>query len=679
MTHEHQSDVSQARRWSFYPLPDALLFLFLLCIARQYLWILGGSFARNVIAYAVSAAVAGIVVWRFGANRGTGWEGTESALDPGWHRWQRVPNSAGRFSFSMDWAWFAIIVAPLLVFFFLRAPFPSLDFDNLNYHLVNAQRALRGWPMIDGDFFPGTLLMNPAPDMVFGVARALVGYRLAPIVNVMVLLWLAHLLNEIFGEFIKGRIPRYFAVLFAIAADHILYLVNLYMIDLFSLPLLLSALLMTVRFARAANKANALMKIALWLGIAVAFKVTNACFALPIMLLLLVELWKLYGTRQFPKPTQFAYAVIIAVLPSAFFLGYMYHQTGNPFFPYLNNIFHSDLMTQAPYRDFSHGPENLWQKILWPVVSFIYPERLSAMSPPLYTGRINIGFVLACALLFSRSASNTLKKICFAFVLSSFLWSFVSGDVRYALLNEVLGGVLCVFVLTHVLRLVRSLTQRRERFRARLAFALYGMLLVVFSSLSILFGLTHVECFSTDKYCDRAMQPYFMMTYAKPTYMLYDHVFRGELDTTPSGNYFREASWLLRDRDAQDFLPRDLQTQLSKVDVWINCYDATSGVMTVAAPDKPMISVAKFLDLFDYMQAGGAQRRARASIERQRGKRMYTLVLADRLEQARTDLGRAPLGLRFGSSEAVSIPLYSPFTRTEMMLVEVLPDSLANQ
>jgi hypothetical protein len=569
-------------------------------------------------------------------------------------------------------------VAPLLVFFLLRAPFPSLDFDNLNYHFVNTERALRGWPMIDGDFFPGTLLVNPAPDMVFGAARAVLGHRLAPILNVMVLLWLAYLLNEVFAEFIKGKIARYLAILFAIAADHILYLVNLYMIDLFALPLLLGALLMTVRFARASNKANALMKIALWLGVAVAFKFTNVCFALPILLLLLFELWQLYGTKQFPRPTHFAYAVIIAVLPSAFFLGYMYHQTGNPFFPYLNNIFHSDLMTQAAYRDFAHGPENWWQKVLWPVVSFIYPERLSAMSPPLYTGRINIGFILACALLFGRSASDRLKKICFTFVLSSFLWSFTSGDVRYALLNEVLGGVLCVFVLTHVVRLIRSSTQRRERFRARLAFALYGMLLIVFASLSVLFGLTHVECFSADKFCDRAMQPYFMMTYAKRTYMLYDHVFRGELDTTPSGNYFREASLLLRDRNAQDFLPRDLQTQLSKVDVWINCYDATSGVMTVAAPGKPMISVAKFLDLFDYMQAEGAQRRARATIEGQRGKRMYTLLLSDRLEEARKNLERAPLGLRFGSAEPVSIPLFSPFTRTDMMLVQVLQQP-ANQ
>ena len=51
---------------------------------------------------------------------------------------------------------------------------------------------------------------------------------------------------------------------------------------------------------------------------------------------------------------------------------------------------------------------------------------------------------------------------------------------------------------------------------------------------------------------------------------------------------------------------------------------------------------------------------------------MYTLLLVDRLEQARTDLSRAPLGLRLGQAESVSIPMFSQFTRTDMMLVEVL-------
>lgn len=658
-----------------YPLPDTILFLFLLCISREYLWVLSGSVFKNGLAYALSTLIAGVVVWLFSAKRGIGWEGTASALEQGWHLWLEPETGKGehRYRFCADWLWLAIVVAPLLLFFLLRAPFPSLDFDNLNYHLINTQRALRGWPMIDGDFFPGTLLVNPAPDMAFGVVRALLGYRLAPVLNIAVLLWLASLLNETFALFIKGKATRYVAVLFAVGTDHILYLINLYMVDLLSLPLLLSALLLTIRFGKAANKTNALMKIALWLGIAVAFKVTNLCFALPILLLLLLELWKIYGAGEhLPRVRHFAAATIIAALPSLFFLGYMYHQTGNPVFPYLNNVFHSDLMLPVGYRDMSHGPQNLWQAILWPVMSFIYPERLSAMNPPLYTGRVNIGFVLACALLLGRTASPALKKMCAAIVMSSFMWSLLSGDVRYALLNEALAGVLCVFVLVHVLSLARTLTLPRERFKAYLAFSLHASLLVFFSSLSVWFGLTHIECFSSGKFCNRAMQPYFMTAYTKPTYNFYQQLIMTDLDTTPSPTYLKEARFFLRDRNAQDFFAGGEQAKFSKVDVWLNCYDATSGVMAIAAPDKPMISVAKFLDLFDYMKAEGGQQRVRTILEKQRGKRMYTLLLTDRLEQARTDLARAPLGLRLGQAESVSIPMFSPFTRTDMMLVEVL-------
>src|SRR3989442_13704624 len=126
------------------------------------------------------------------------------------------------------------------------------------------------------------------------------------------------------------------------------------------------------------------------------------------------------------------------------------------------------------------------------------------MNPPLYTGRVNIGFVLAFALLLGRTASPALKKMCAAIVMSSFMWSLLSGDVRYALLNEVLGGVLCIFVLVHVVTLARTLTLPRERFKAYLAFGLHGSLLVFFSLLSVWFGLTHIECFSSGKFCNRA-------------------------------------------------------------------------------------------------------------------------------------------------------------------------------
>ncbi len=194
-----------------YPLPDAVLGLYLLCIGREYLWTLGGSYWKNVAAWTLSAIFAGSLIRLLSAERGAGWEGTESVLNEGWHAWRESgtePQRQVRNRIQWDWLWLLIVVTPLLVFFFLRAPFPSLDFDNLNYHLVNTERALRGWPMIKGDFFPGTLLVNPAPDMAFGVLRAIVGHRLAPILNVAALIWSAQILNEILAPLIVRKTWR---------------------------------------------------------------------------------------------------------------------------------------------------------------------------------------------------------------------------------------------------------------------------------------------------------------------------------------------------------------------------------------------------------------------------------------------------------------------------------------
>src|SRR6185503_2161905 len=90
----------------FYPLPDAILFLYLLCIARQYLWALGGSVARNVIAWSVSTVLAGLIIWLLSSQRGTGWEGTVSTIEEGWHSWLSPESrQAGSFLARMriDW------------------------------------------------------------------------------------------------------------------------------------------------------------------------------------------------------------------------------------------------------------------------------------------------------------------------------------------------------------------------------------------------------------------------------------------------------------------------------------------------------------------------------------------------------------------------------------------------
>src|SRR6185295_7444303 len=116
-----------------YPLPDAILFLYLLCIARQYLWSLGGSALKNVIAWAISTVVAGLIIWLLSNKRGTGWEGVPSDLEEGWHSWLSPESNQAQTFFGrlrFDWLWLVLVVAPLLFYFFFRAPFPAFEFDH---------------------------------------------------------------------------------------------------------------------------------------------------------------------------------------------------------------------------------------------------------------------------------------------------------------------------------------------------------------------------------------------------------------------------------------------------------------------------------------------------------------------------------------------------------------------
>ena len=84
-----------------------------------------------------------------------------------------------------------IVGLPLVVMFSLRLPFPDVCYDQMSYHMVNSERALWGWPFKSGEFFPGVLQTNPAPDMVTGISHLLLGYRLGPVINLRAVLWAA--------------------------------------------------------------------------------------------------------------------------------------------------------------------------------------------------------------------------------------------------------------------------------------------------------------------------------------------------------------------------------------------------------------------------------------------------------------------------------------------------------
>src|SRR5213075_2502567 len=147
----------------------------------------------------------------------------------------------------------------------------------------------------------------------------------------------------------------------------------------------------------------------------------------PILALAVFELFKLRRQKAFLPARALLTAALAAMLPSIFFFGYMFSQTGNPVFPYYNKIFRSPLMLAVNYRDPNLGPDNLLAKIFWPLISFIFPHKLSAMNVAyIYSGRLNLGFLLSLCLLCWPQAPSLIRRLSFVTVLGCCLWAFGS-------------------------------------------------------------------------------------------------------------------------------------------------------------------------------------------------------------------------------------------------------------
>src|SRR5688500_5271612 len=231
-------------------LGDALLFLYLLSFARQYLWVV----EHNAAAWAASVALAALAWYAYAATKPYASEG------------------AGK-------QFWLVVGLPLLFVYALRAAFPDTSFDVLNYRLLHGERSLAGVLYAPGDFFPTPAPYNPAPDTLTALARLLLGYRLGTLVNLLAVLWAARIADRMLRPFVAGAWRRAACVLLVVMAEHALFEVNNYMTDLLAVPLLLEAtyLILLMDEGGAAGPAGDARRslparVAFLLGAAVAFK-----------------------------------------------------------------------------------------------------------------------------------------------------------------------------------------------------------------------------------------------------------------------------------------------------------------------------------------------------------------------------------------------------------------------
>src|ERR1051326_1888369 len=594
--------------------------LYILAFTRQYTW----PIRNQTLAWSLAILLAAAI-----------WYGYVMLAPPPGEKLPRV--------------FWLIAGLPLLFIYLLRVPLPDTSFDVLNYHIFQAERSLRGSLYAPEDFFQNTPF-NPAPDILTGICRHLLGYRLGTLVNYLALLWTGTILYRLLREYFNSVWLRSAAVLFILLTEQILFQINNYMIDLLALPLMLEATRLAIQIEPAGppardnyaidgepNKRTALC-MALLLGISAAFKLSNAAFAIPIVLIFVFNSFARLRPDERSAHTwhlikMLPIAALIFLAPLAPFAAGSYKLTGSPVFPFYNGIFHSPYWPEGKFFDPRWGPYGLRETLLWPILVFFKPERMSELA--VYSGRISIGYVLAAICFIFVRSTLSIRQLSFITLTGALLWSAGTGYARYGMYLELTSGIVLVWFVAYAWRQCAKLS-----IGPRLLIQIPLWLAVLAQT-----GLAL-------DYVNR-----------------YEWSMRATIFKHRGGFILSEAKEFLRDRSLNSYLSSADRTLLNDVDVWIETTNKTSALEALLTPYTAVLAVRSP----EFFATERSRQTFDEKVRANRGRRFFTLTEAADFQNMERTL--AARGLATGSQKSFSIPYFSQSDKLDMLLVEVLPGS----
>ncbi|HKG15571.1 MAG TPA: hypothetical protein VKB12_19785 [Pyrinomonadaceae bacterium] len=579
---------------------DALLFVYALAFARQYFWVSD----NNALAWALSALLASAACYFYVRTK------------------PFPPGRAGR-------EFWLVVALPLLCVYAFRAPFPDVSFDVLNYRLLHAERSLRGTLFAPGDFFPTPAPYDPAPDTITGLFRLALGYRLGTIVNLLALLWAARAADKILRPFVASAWTRAAFVLLAALAEHLLFEVNNYMVDLLALPLLVEATHLALGVDEAEGSRGIYVHAALLLGACAALKLTNVVLVVPLVLVFAYK--ALFGARRLSPKRLFstlAWCFVAFVAPLLPFAVYLWRVTGNPLFPIANSFFKSPYWPTGGGWDSRWGPTDFWETLAWPVLAVFEPERHSELA--VYSGRLSVGFVVALVGLYVCRRNARARTLCLLVVAGCLLWSAAGmGYSRYGLYLEMLSGVAVVAVAVVVL----GGSWRGAAPRKKAAVSIILAALVVQASAACVYA--------------------------------YGYEWSMRHNVLHFREYRKEARQLLRDRSLASYLTDEERARYANVGAWVVSGWKSAGLEVMLNERAPALAV----NYQEFLTTREAKRRFVRAIQEAPAERIYTLCFPEDLSQAKEFIRSR--GLEVASEEAVEVPLFSPTHRLGMMLLRV--------
>ncbi len=582
-------------------LGDALLFLYALVFVRQYLWVID----NDLLAWTLSLVLISIVSYFYLSTR-------------------EVPLE--RFGLSF----WVVVGLPLLGVYLLRAAQPDHSFDVLTYHLLHSERSLHGPLYAPGDFFPSATPFDPVADTITGASRLIFGFRLGTVINLFALLWTAQIVDKILRPFVARPWLRAACVLVALISEQLFFEISTYMVDLLALPLMLEATLLTLQFDEAKNRGANFIRIALLLGAALAFKLTNLAVAFP---LLAICTYKITVGPQRLKLKRLSTSVPIAaaafLAPLLPFVIFIFRLTGNPVFPVANGYFKSPYWPTRGGWDDRWGPQTLREIITWPVLIWFKPERSSELA--VYSGRLSLACIVALGCLVLVWRNERARLLVITLLSTSIMWSAIAlGYSRYGLYEEILAGIVVVAVVAVV---ARAQSWARPSWRVALAS-------IICIALLAQAGLA------------------FRYTLRK------EWGSRSNVINNPKV-HARDSRLVLRDRDLLSFLTPEDRARFDGVQMWVETCPKSTGFEVLLNPRAPIIAARQP----EYFVTRVAWREYIRRIEQPPERKMFSLCLNEDLATAKEVI--AQRGLELAEVVPVTVPFFSPADQIAMMLIEI--------
>ena len=347
-----------------------------------------------------------------------------------------------------------LCLSVFLFYYLMKLPFPDTSHDALAAEIFLGEFAFTDTIISMKPFLPSTAAWFSLPDRVFYYFRFVLGYRLSTVINFIVICISYYKVKEVLAAFFvhihentyKKLGKHLCALILCLASFSALY--KEYIVvgetitkgDLFVIPLFLECILLLSR--KASNKTYPYA--GLLIGLSIAIKLTNVAFFLP---LIVYFLYKEYGGF---KAINIAFAVIFCIIPILPYVSFSFLTTGNPVFPFYNNIFQSPYFPSINWKGATWGPKSIVETIFWPLYLSVNPTKTAELG--FYSHSLSLGYISTFFCIMMKNKIADFKKLIpfFICLVSSILvWSATTGYGRYMLALEVFSFLLLtVFIYT---------------------------------------------------------------------------------------------------------------------------------------------------------------------------------------------------------------------------------------